>query len=151
MSTRSRYAVLFVIAAAPLVGVGGVKPAPLVLAASLFALHGLVSFVSRRLDRSTVRDALSALLLFGCFEASAMFLLTSLALVIAPPVTPDGHPVMAVGQAFVGLVGGGTVGAVLTFIALRPLQRDRRLERLLLHGVGVVVVVAAGIAVVREA
>jgi hypothetical protein len=149
VNTRLRYALLFVIASVPLIGVGSIKPAPLVLAACLFALHGVVMLVSRRQERSTLRDILSALLLFGCFEVSAMFLLTSLAMVVAPPVTPDGHHVMPVGQAFVGLAGGCIVGAVLTFVALRPRWRDRRLERLVLHAVGAAVVVAAAVALVQ--
>jgi hypothetical protein len=129
LNTRLRYALLFVIAAAPLIGV--------------------VSLVSCRQDRSTLRDIHSALLLFGCFEVSAMFLLTSLAIVLVPPVTADGHHVMPIGQALVGLAGGGVVGAALTFVALRPSRRDRRLERLLLHGVGAAVIVAAVVAWVR--
>jgi len=150
LNTRLRYGLLFVIAVVPLIGVASIKPAPLVLAACLFAVHGVASLVARRQDRSTPRDVLSALLLFGCFEVSAMFLLTSLAMVVAPVVTSDGHHVMPIGQAFVGLAGGGMVGAVLTFVALRPRWRDRRLERLLLRAVGVLVVVAAGLAWARE-
>jgi hypothetical protein len=150
LKTRVRYALLFLLAAAPLVGVGSIKLAPILLAASLFVVHGIASLALRRHERSTPRDILSAALLFGCFEVSAMFLLTSLALSIAPPVTPDGHPVMPIGQAFVGLAGGGVVGAVLTFIALRPAWRDRQLERLLLHAVGALVILAAVVAWGRE-
>jgi hypothetical protein len=149
VKTRLRYALLFVLAALPLVGVGGIKTAPLVLAACLFAAHGALSVALHRHDRSMPRDVLSALLLFGCFEVSAMFLLTSLAMAVAPPVTADGHHVMPTGQAFVGLAGGSLVGGVLTFMALRPAWRDRQLERLLLHGIGAVVIVAAVVAYVR--
>lgn len=150
MRTALRYALLFLLAAAPLVGVGSIKPAPLMLTACLFAAHGVVSLITRSEERSTARDLLSAALLLGCFEVSAMFLLTSFAMVVAPPVTSDGHHVMPMGQVFVGLAGGGVVGAVLTFIALRPRWRDRRLERLLIHAVGAIVIVAAVVAWVRE-
>ena len=150
MKPPLRYALLLLLAAAPLVGVGSIKPAPLVVGACLFAAHGIVSLVTRSEERSTARDLLSAALLLGCFEVSAMFLTTSLAMVLAPPVTSDGHHVMPMGQVLVGIAGGGVVGVVLTFLALRPRWRDRRLERLLLHAVGAVVIVAAVVAWVRE-
>jgi hypothetical protein len=134
----------------PFIEVGHVKPAPLVLAASIFAAHGILSLVTRTKERSVPRDVLSALLLLGCFTVSAMFLLTTLAMVVAPPVTPDGHHVMPLGQVFIGLVCGGVVGVALTYVALRPARRDRQLERLLIHAVGAVVMVAAVVEWARE-
>jgi len=78
-----------------------------------------------------------------------MFVLTSLAMLVAPPVIPDGHHVMPMGQVFVGLVGGGMVGTALTFVALRPSWRNRRFERLLLHAIGALVIIATIVAWMR--
>jgi hypothetical protein len=48
-------------------------------------------------------------------------------------------------------VVGVVAGAALTFFAaLRPAVRDRRLERLVLHAIGAVVIVATVIAFARD-
>jgi hypothetical protein len=143
MKTRLRYLALFAFAFAPLLGVGQVKPLPLTLIAGVFLIHAALAFGTRRRERFLPRDILSALLLLGCFEASGIFIVTSLAMRVAPPVTPDGHPVMAIGQAVTGIVLGGALGALVSFFAaLRPSLRDRRLERRVLHGMGAALVVA---------
>ena len=78
------------------------------------------------------------------------FLLTSLALLLAPPVTRDGHPLMAVGQTYFGTTGGAVAGSLLTFAALRRGWRDLTRERRVLHVLGAFVVAAALATVVRE-
>jgi uncharacterized membrane protein YeaQ/YmgE (transglycosylase-associated protein family) len=140
---RRRYALLLLVALMPVIGASGVKLAPLMVAAFLFVLHATLSFTGFGRERFVPRDVLSALLLIGCFTLSAMFVVTSLAVLVAPPVTSDGHHVMPIGQAFVGIVGGGIAGGALSFVALRPRWRDRDLERLVLHVVGALFVVVA--------
>ncbi|MEO7034664.1 MAG: DUF3592 domain-containing protein [Polyangiaceae bacterium] len=144
MKTRLRYFALFAFAIVPLLEVGEVKPLPLSLIAGVFLIQATLAFGTRRREHSLPRDILSALLLFGCFEASGIFVVTSLAMRVAPPVTPDGHHVMALGQALTGIVMGGALGALVSFFAaLRPSLRCRRLERRLLHGMGAALVGAA--------
>ena len=139
-----RYALLFVVAAAPLLGVGEVKPGPRAFVAALFLAHALLSAWTRHSDRSWPRDALTVLLWLGCFVVSGIYLCTSLALWAWPPVTPDGHRVMPLGQVFIGIVSGGIAGLVVaTLGSLRHVQRDRGRERLVLHAVGALLVVAA--------
>lgn len=143
MTARLRYALLLVIAAIPLLGVGEVKPAPLAVAIALFAVHGLLSLVTRTFERFWPRDVLSAALWLGCFVVAGVFVVTLLALHLAPPVTLDGHQVMAIGQALVGIVAGGALGAgVAVFGSLRSRTRDRRRERLVLHLFGALLVAA---------
>lgn len=144
MKTRLRYFALFVFASVPLLAVGDVKPVPLSLIAGVFLIHAALAFYRRRRERSLPRDMLSALLLVGCFETSGIFIVTSLAMRIAPPVTPDGHRVMAIGQALTGIVLGGALGALISFfVALRASLRCRRLERWVLHATGALLVGAA--------
>ena len=143
MNARLRYALLLVIAATPLLYVGAVKPAPLAVAIALFAVHGLMSLVTRSFERFWPRDVLSAALWLGCFVVAGVFLVTLVALRLAPPVTPDGHQVMAIGQTLVGIVAGGALGAgVAVFGSLRSRIRDRRRERLVLHLLGALLVAA---------
>ena len=143
MTVRLRYALLLVIAAIPLLDVGEVKPAPLAVAIALFAVHGLLSLVTRSFERFWPRDVLSAALWLGCFVVAGVFVVTLLALQLAPPVTPDRHQVMAIGQAVVGIVAGGALGAgVAVFGSLRNRTRDRRRERLVLHLFGALLVAA---------
>jgi hypothetical protein len=143
---RLRYGALLALAAVPLVDVGEVKPGPLGVAICLLAAHGVLSLVAFRRDRFAPRDVLTALLWLGCFVVSGVFLVTVLALHLWPPVTTDGHRVMAVGQMLVGLVGGGALGAaVAVFGSLRSAARDRRRERRVLHAVGVLLVVAVAL------
>lgn len=144
--TRSglRYALLFIVSAAPVIGIGALKPAPRAFAAALFVAHALLSAGTRRSERSLPRDGLSGLLWLGCFVASGIYLCTSLALCAWPPVTPDGHRVMPLGQLFMGVVAGGITGIVVaTWGSLRHEQRDRGRERLILHAVGALLIVAA--------
>jgi hypothetical protein len=144
MTSDVRYALLFVLAAAPLLVAGEVKPAPRAFVAALFVLHALLSARARRSQRSWPRDALTVLLRIGCLVASGMFLCTSFALRVSPPVTPDGHPVMPIGQALVGMLVGGVAGLVVaTRGSLRHPRRDRGRERTVLHAVGALLLVAA--------
>ena len=79
----------------------------------------------------------------GCFVVAGVCMVTLLALRLAPPVTRDGHHVMAIGQALVGIVAGGALGAgVAVFGSLRSRTRDRRRERLVLHLFGALLVAA---------
>jgi hypothetical protein len=143
MTVRLRYALLLVIAAIPLLDVGEVKPAPLAVAIALFAVHGLLSLVTRSFERFWPRDVLSVALWLGCFVVAGVFVVTLVALRLAPPVTPDGHRVMAIGQTLVGIVAGGALGAgVAVFGSLRSRTRDRRRERLVLHLFGALLVAA---------
>src|SRR6187551_937703 len=143
MAVVLRYALLLAIAAVPLVDVGEIKPAPIAVAIALFAVHGLLSLVTRSFERFWPRDVLSAALWLGCFVVAGIFVVTLLALRLAPPVTPGGHRVMAIGQALVGIVGGGAFGAgVAVFGSLRSRTRDRRRERLVLHLFGALLVAA---------
>jgi hypothetical protein len=143
VAARLRYALLLVIAAIPLLAVGDVKPAPLAIAIALFAVHGLLSLVSRSLERFWPRDVLSTALWLGCFVVAGVFVVTLVALRLAPPVTPGGHRVMAIGQTLVGIVAGGALGVgVAVFGSLRSRTRDRRRERLVLHLFGALLVAA---------
>jgi hypothetical protein len=139
-----RYALLFIVAAAPVFGIGALKPAPRAFAAALFVAHALLSAGTRRSERSLPRDAFTALLWLGCFVVSGIYLCTSLALYAWPPLTPDGHRVMPLGQVFIGLVAGGIAGIVVaTWGSLRHKRRDRSRERLVLHAVGALLIVVA--------
>jgi hypothetical protein len=143
VAPRVRYALLLAIAAVPLVDVGEIKPGPLTAAIVLFAVHALLSLVTRSFERFWPRDVLSAALWLGCFVVAGVFVVSLLALRIAPPVTPDGHRVMAIGQAIVGIVAGGALGVgVAVFGSLRSRARDRRRERLVLHLFGALLAVA---------
>ena len=74
---------------------------------------------------------------------AGVFVVTLLALHLAPPVTSDGHRLMAIGQVFVGSVAGSALGAgVAVFGSLRSRTRDRRRERLVLHLYGALLVAA---------
>ena len=139
-----RYALLFIVAAAPVFGIGALKPAPRAFVAALFVAHALLSAGTRRTERSLPRDSLTVLLWLGCFVASGIYLCTSLALYAWPPVTPDGHRVMPLGQVFIGIVAGGIAGIIVaTWGSLRHEQRDRSRERLVVHAVGALLIVAA--------
>ena len=143
MSSGLRYPLLFVAAAAPLFYVGALKPGPRAFVVGLFVAHALLSAGTRRWERCWPRDVLTALLWIGSFVGSGIYLCTSLALRAWPPVTFDGHPVMPIGQLFIGTVAGGIAGlAVATQGSLRHDQRDRGRERLVLHAVGGLLVVA---------
>jgi len=143
MLSRLRYTLLFAIAAIPLVDIGELKPTPLAVASVLFVAHGILSLVTRSFERFWPRDVLSAALWLGCFVVAGIFVVTLLALRLAPPVTPDGHRVMAIGQALLGIVAGGSFGAgVAVFGSLRSRTRDRRRERLVLHLFGALLIAA---------
>ena len=143
MRSGLRYALLFVVAAAPVLEIGALKPAPRAFVAALFVAHALLTAGTRRAERSWPRDGLTVLLWLGCFVVSGIYLCTSLALHAWPPVTPDGHRVMPLGQLFIGIVSGGIFGLVVaTWGSLRHEQRDRGRERLVLHAVGALLIVA---------
>ena len=138
-----RYALLFLAAAAPVLDIGALKPAPRAFLVALFVGHALLSAATRRADRYWARDSLTAVLWIGCFVASAIYLCTSLALWAWPPVTADGHPVMAIGQVFIGIVAGSIAGIVVAVRGgLRHAQRDRSRERLVLHALGALLIAA---------
>ncbi len=138
-----RYALLFVAAAAPVWDIAALKPAPRAFVAALFLAHALLSAGTRHSDRSWPRDALTVLLWLGCFVASGIYLCTWLALHLWPPLTPDGHRVMPLGQVFIGIVAGGIAGIIVaTWGSLRHKQRDRGRERLVLHAIGALLIVA---------
>ena len=144
--SRLRYLLLLGFAAVPLVDVGEIKPGPLAIAIGAFGLHALLSLVTWRRDRLALRDALSVVLWLGCFVAAGVFFVTLAALRVWPPVTPDGHRVMAIGQTLVGLVGGGAAGVgVAVWGSLRHPARDRRRERLVLHAWWALLVVATAV------
>ena len=145
VSARVRYLLLFFAAAVgPVAAAGQIRPAPLAVAIALFVAHALLSFLTRRRARASLRDATSALLLLGCLTVSGIVLSVSLALWAWPPLTPDGHRVMPIGQVFIGTIVGGLLGlALAVFGALRDDRRDRRLERLVLHAVGAFLIAAA--------
>jgi hypothetical protein len=143
---RVRYALLLGFAAVPLVDVGEIKPGPLGVGITLFGIHALISLVAYRRERFWPRDVLTTALWLGCFLASGVFVTTLAVLRLRPPVTPDGHRVMAIGQALAGLVVGGAAGlAVAVLGSLRHPARDRRRERLVLHLWGALLVVAVAV------
>ena len=120
---RVRYALLLGFAAVPLVDVGEIKPGPLGVGITLFGIHALISLVAYRRERFWPRDVLTTALWLGCFLASGVFVTTLAVLRLRPPVTPDGHRVMAIGQALAGLVVGGAAGlavAVLGSLRVPP-------------------------------
>ena len=130
-------------AAVPLVDIGELKAAPLAVAIVLFAAHGFLSLVTRSHERFWPRDILSAALWLGCFVLTGIFVVTLLALRLAPPVTTDGHRVMAIGQAIFGIVAGSALGVGVAVLgSLRSRTRDRRLERLVLHFWGALLIAA---------
>jgi hypothetical protein len=106
-------------------------------------VHGLLSLVTRSFGRFWPRDVLSATLWLSCFVVAGLFVVTLLALRLAPPLTSDGHRLMPIAQAIVGVIGGGTLGAgIAVFGSLRSRTRDRRLERIVLHLFGALLVAA---------
>jgi uncharacterized membrane protein YeaQ/YmgE (transglycosylase-associated protein family) len=151
VNARLRYLLLFAVAAAPLAIVTEIKPGPLVLLGGLFASYAAASLATRGSAPAPVRDVLAAGLLAVLLLLGSAFVLVAFASWVAPPVTSDGHPVMAIGQTFLGSAGGVVAGAALTFVALRRRWRDRTLESILLHVIGAAIVAAAVVRVVREA
>ena len=81
---------------------------------------------------------LAALCLTGA--AAAATAAYQLAIWVAPARTADGHPVMPVGQAFIGLLAGALAGVVLLVLHLRRWRREpaRSTVSLLLHLAGLV-------------
>jgi hypothetical protein len=151
-SARLCYVLLLVIAGAPLVGVGYVKPAPLAFAAALFLAHTCLSFATRRRERSWPRDVLTVVLWLGCFGVSGIYLFTSFAIRMWPPLTSDGHPLMPTGQLFFGIAVGGAFGTAVAFFgSLGYRRRDRRRERIVLHAIGALLFVAAVVKAVSGA
>jgi hypothetical protein len=151
-SARLRYFLLLVVACAPLLGVGYVKPAPLTFAAALFLAHTCLSFATRRRERSWPRDILTVVLWLGCFEISGIYLFTLLAIRMWSPLTSDGHPLMPIGQLFFGIAAGGAFGAAVAFLnSLGYGRRDRRRERIVLHAIGALLFFAAVVKSVRGA
>jgi hypothetical protein len=151
-SARLRYVLLLLVAGAPLVGVGYLKPAPLTFAAALFLAHTCLSFATRRRERSWPRDVLTVVLWLGCFEVSGIYLFALFAIRMWPPLTSDGHPLMPIGQLFFGIAVGGAFGAAVAFLgSLGYGRRDRRRERMVLHAIGALLFVAAVVKSVRGA
>jgi predicted MFS family arabinose efflux permease len=69
MAARLRYALLLVIAATPLLDVGAVKPAPLAVAIALFAVHGLLSLVTRSFERLAIGQVVVGIVAGGALGA----------------------------------------------------------------------------------
>jgi hypothetical protein len=65
-----------------------------------------------------------ALLAFVVVTVASTPLIYFLSITVAPPVTPDGHPVMPVAAAGLALVGGPLVGLVAGLLVSRW-GRDR--------------------------
>ncbi len=56
-----------------------------------------------------------AILAFFVGGALAMPLVYGIAVTIQPPITSDGHPVMPIGQAFLGMIAGPVIGSIVAW------------------------------------
>ena len=117
------------------------KQGPLWVVVGLFALHG-VSQLARVRWLETAAQLVALCLTGGAAAATAAY---QLAIWIAPARTAEGHPVMPVGQAFLGLLAGVLAGVALLVLYLRRWRREpaRATVRLLLHLAGLVSLAAA--------
>jgi hypothetical protein len=125
----------------------GLKPAALWSLVGLFALHGLGRLA--RIGWLVTVTQLVALCTTGAAAAASAGY--GLAIWLAPARTADGHPVMPIGQAFIGLLAGALFGVVLLVLYLRRWRRPpaRRTVDLLLHLAGLLTLVIAVYSAVR--
>jgi hypothetical protein len=117
------------------------KRGPLWVLVGLFALHGLARLARVRwLETATQLVALC--LTGGAAAATAAY---QVSIWIAPARTAEGHPVMPVGQAFLGLLAGVLAGVVLLVLYLRRWRHEpaRSTVGLLLHLAGLVALAVA--------
>jgi hypothetical protein len=134
MKTPRMYPLLFLFLAAPAVALlVEMKEAPQWIAVGLFGLHALLG---RR------RAPLSGPLLGALALVDGLALGVTGALWLWPALTPEGHPVMPVGQVFVGGLLGLLGAAAFLFFYLRSAARERRMEGYLLDAIGAALLLA---------
>jgi hypothetical protein len=131
---RARYVLWFAVLAAALGPTfRHVKEIPQTAILGLFALNAISA------ARFTIAPALLSLLANAC---ASILVWGRVLLWCFPPVTTDGHPVMAVGQTFFSLLLGILCGLLITRWQLGT-RRNLRLERWSLHLLGLVLFGAA--------
>jgi ammonia channel protein AmtB len=112
---------------------------PQVCILGLFLLYALLHLC---LVRSPSRHHLAVPLVVLLFAGSAVDLFIRLLLWLSPPVTSDGHPVMAIGQVFGGLLIGIIAAGLLTYFYFWKLGRDPKLEAWVVHIIGGILLIA---------
>jgi len=66
-------------------------------------------------DARPARSWARTLLVFGLASSALWPLLYALACAVSPPRTPDGHPVMPIGQVFLATAASPVLGAILAW------------------------------------
>ena len=119
----------------------GVKPGPRLAVACFFLICSAAQRKGGTVATVTLALAGSIAIFMGAAVVGY-----GIAVGVAPPVTPDGHPVMPMGQALIGVMSG-TGAAVWTLVAyVRRWRHDPVSLRTLqyaLHGVTATAAVAA--------
>jgi hypothetical protein len=107
----------------------------------VFVLHGVAQLARVRWLESALQ-ALALVTVGAAAMATAAYLV---AIWISPPRTPDGHPVMPIGQAALGLLVAVVSGVLLLVQYIRRWRHEpaRRTVSLLVHLAGVVTLAAA--------
>lgn len=133
------YVVLLLVLAPPLVLLFlSMKLMPQLVTLGVLALHAILDVVLRG---SAARRCVAVPLVLLFFLGALVALCIQALLWISPPVTADGHPVMAVGQVFLGALFGLVGAALLGYFYFKRL-RSARLEPILLHAIGAALLVA---------
>ena len=128
---------IWLILSLPLAGLmGALKFAAIALVLGFFLVHAMVSVA-----HPDVSLAPAYLLIVSI--VSCAILAYRIATWWSPAVTSDGHPVMPIGQLFVGVVGGTVVAGVAWLLYMRKMRRNRAGERHLVNAIGAVVLIAA--------
>jgi len=114
------------------------KPIPGALLVAPFAGHAACAALGARRARASLAGAIFwvAMALASTVGAYALFVLVS------PPVTSDGHPVMPMGQAFGAGIFGPLVGGLLAYAYGKTVRGERRERDWVLHALGVALLAA---------
>ena len=127
------YIALIAFCAVPIMAIFvSMKLVPQVLILSFFLVSIALHLTIRR--TSWKRNVLIPSLFFILLGASVIALI-QVFLWIAPPVTGDGHPVMAIGQVVGGGAGGTLLGLFLNYLYFFRLGRDFKLDTWLVFSV----------------
>jgi hypothetical protein len=137
---------LLVLAPTTVLLFSAMKLIPQLVAIGLFAMYAVLHAVVRA-ERS--RRALAVPLLVVLFLAASWTIGVQGALWISPPRTPDGHPVMAIGQLFLGSVVAVLAAGVWCYVYFRRWIRNERLEAISIHVVGAALAVVLALRLLR--
>lgn len=99
-------------------------------------ITGVMAFFSIMglLLKDPIQDLMMKLIIFIVFTSASIIAVFLLAIWISPPVTPDGHPVMPLGQLFVSFPIGIVLSLIMCFLYFKKIRIDRKLESYLLLG-----------------